>query len=164
MPCGTHTQVCLNCEEEIEDAKPVVRKMRAAYKDRDRIRIVEAANVGEDWQTLAVVRDMPYKTAVSWVYSGRSTFLPKANGNQQRQRYSEAEIDVIVGHLEGDPTITLWRVATERYNLPEISLTTMATYLNGRSYSYKGLHKQSVAMNSEDSKWKRKEYAEKLLE
>lgn len=45
-PCqvGLDPQLCPNCQD-IEDAEPIVRKTRAAYRDSDRKRIVKATLV-----------------------------------------------------------------------------------------------------------------------
>ncbi|XP_036343375.1 uncharacterized protein LOC118752589, partial [Rhagoletis pomonella] len=140
----------------------VERKKYSVYNEVDRARIVEAANKGEDWSSLASSFGINYKTAYTWVRSGRVESKRRGGGNEKR--LSEDEVDTLIRWVEEDPTITLKNIAVkvQAELQKDISKSSVANYLDGRLYTIKNVHNMPANMNSAVNKNKRAEFVTAL--
>lgn len=153
--------ICLVSNESVEDYER--KKYKKASVDARSI-IVKTSRELLDWKALAKTMGVNYKTAHHWVTSGRETALPRTN--TIRKALSEEEIDGLISHLEGDPALTLQQMSAyvlQTHN-KSVSGSTIARYLHGRVFSYKGNHYEPVDMNCEAKKVMRRDYLHRLLQ
>lgn len=126
--------------------------------------VVQAAGDLHNWKYLAQTLGIKYKTAWSWVKSGDP--VGRSRKNTLRKALTEEEIDGLIAYIETDPALTLQQLADyvqATYN-QRLSCTTIARYLHGRVFSYKGNHYEPKDMNSEAKKDLRMAYIQRLLQ
>lgn len=153
--------ICLDRHEGVEDYQ---RKKYKKISVDARSIIVKAANELHNWKELAKAMGVNYKTAHHWVTSGREVALSRKN--TIRKALSGEQIDGLITHLESDPALTLKQMSAfvlQSYN-KSLSGTTIARYLHGRVFSYKGNHYEPLDMNCEAKKLLRRDYLQKLLQ
>lgn len=134
------------------------------YNSIDRERIVDAALKLEDWGLLAASMGVNYKTAYSWVLSGKNNI--ERRGSKKPKSLTNDEINEMITWLEESPTITLKSLKAKVFTnfRKHVSVTTVGNYLNGKLFTFKSLHYQPCAMNNIINKTKRAEYVHKLNE
>lgn len=152
---------CPYCRSPTADVKEKDRTSRKKYANGDRERIMHA---GDNWAAVAKVLGVPYKTAYNWIVSGREIF--KVPVHNQEKVLSEEQIDKVLEEVERDPCSTLAQLQdfVSRQFATSLSISTIANYLQMRSYSCKSLHRQPGNTNSAENKIKRKAYGENLLQ
>jgi len=134
------------------------RKKYASPSDQDRKRIVECANRGDDWKTLAETLGINYKTAYGWMRSGESAAKPR--GGLKPLALSEAEVDVVIGWIEEDCELTLMQMKEKIHVQMDkvVALSTIGNYLEGRCFTVKKTHTMPETMNTIFNKERRREY------
>lgn len=153
---------CPLCRTLVTDQEPIVRKTYNKYGKQDRERIVTCANRGEDWVALASALQVNYKTAFTWITSGRPENLKK--GGLKPKSLTEDETELIIEWVEEDCGITLKQIKEKilRDFNKVIAISTIGNYLEGRLFTIKNTHKELSTMNSPENKRKRAEYVEQL--
>lgn len=153
---------CPICRTHITANNEVVRKVKKGHTNQDRERIVSCANKGENWTTLAASLNINYKTAYTWVRSGRVDMMKK--GGKKQKILSEENISEVVSWVEADCDLTLVRLVERcRVEFNKIvSTTTIANYLEGRLFSSKLKHYEPATMNIGENKRKRAAYVHAL--
>ncbi|XP_036342292.1 uncharacterized protein LOC118751578 [Rhagoletis pomonella] len=153
---------CPICRQVITETEAVQRKKYKAYTSQDRSRIVEAANRNEDWVGLAGSLGVNYKTAYTWVTSGRDNSLQR--GGRKAKYLTDGELDSVIKWVEEDCTVTLKKLKTKVRNAfqKDVSTSTMGNHLQGRLYTIKSIHHQPATINSAVNKAKRAEYVTTL--
>jgi transposase len=130
----------------------------AAIIPRDRQRIVECSNRGEDWKTLSESLGIKYKTAYAWIRSGEPAC--KARGGKKPRFLNDQQIDMIITWIEEKCDLSLKDI--QRRILREfgvnISVSTVGNYLEGRSFTIKQTHHQPESMNTLPNKQLRRAY------
>lgn len=156
--------LCPICRELLTGHENIVRKIYKKHSNMDRERIVVCANRGEDWVNLAETLNVPYKTAYTWVSSGRSLMLKK--GGVKPKALSEDQLDRVIEWLEEDSGLTLKQIQRKVVATFEkiVSIATIGNYLEGRLFTLKQVHLQPITMNSEENKLKRRDYVRRLNE
>lgn len=154
--------LCPICRSIITGHSAMQRKTYRKYSKKDRERLVACANRGEDWASLAETLNIKYKTAYSWISSGRGFSLKK--GGNKPKLLSEERVDVIIHWLEQDPSMSLKSLKNKIYNEFQISIsiTAVGNYLNGRFFTVKQVHRQPITMNSFENKTRRADYVRNL--
>ena len=138
--------------------------------DRDRSRIIDAYENGEDFVSLALSLDIKRTTAYEIIRTKQRTGQTNAvRGKGGRSSVIDNEtIDLIVLLIEENPLITLRSMVAEvREVWPEkthFSTTTVARVLEGELYSVKMTRDIPAARNSDEVKEARHQYAEWLTE
>lgn len=153
---------CPLCRTIVNAHFIIERKKYNTYSETDRERIVACANRGEDWVSLAGTLNVNYKTAYGWISSGRE--LPHKKGGKKPKLLQNEQVDIIMGWLEENCTLTLKQIKDKINNefQIEIGTTAIGNYLEGRLFTLKQVHKQPVNMNSHENKIRRAEYVRLL--
>ncbi|KAJ3649388.1 hypothetical protein Zmor_021135 [Zophobas morio] len=154
--------VCPLCRTEVDNTEIIERKSYKKNSSQDRERIVTCANRGHNWTALATTLGINYKTASHWVHSGRPLMLQK--GGIKPKVLTEQQIDNITEWVEEDSSITLKQLKDKvlQHFRQIVSISTIGNYLEGRIFTVKGVHRQSVSINPPENKRKRAEYVENL--
>lgn len=153
---------CPICRAVLTGTETTVRKKYKKNTNRDRERIVNCANKGDDWVSLAATLDIKYKTAFHWIRSGRDKMLAK--GGIKHKILNEEQIDSLVSWVEEDCSCTLQQLKVKiltNFNT-SISVSTVGNYLEGRLFTMKKVHNEPCTMNSDINKRKRAEYVQSL--
>lgn len=153
---------CPICRVEIVGNEEVERKTYKKNSQRDRERVVNSANRGEDWIALASNLGINLKTAYHWVRSGTDEMLPK--GGKKPKILSDEQVDLMVSWVEEDCSISLKDIQNKIMSNfgKSISVATVGNYLEGRMFTTKQVHVEPVTMNAEVNKAKRAEYVQAL--
>jgi len=101
---------CPICRTLIIEQQSVERKVYKKYSDQDCDRILQCANKGEDWVQLASSLNINYKTASTWVLSGRKETYQR--GGYKKKTLNEDQMDHIIHKLEENCTLTLKQLQT----------------------------------------------------
>lgn len=130
------------------------------YSDEVRQRVRQAFEEEEDWLNIATLLGVKRPTVYRWVDAWEGGLdVPRRNRTRKRA-LNEAQIDELVSWVENDSTVTLsalqMRISAEFAK--EVSLTTVARYLDGRLLTLKKLHPFSETMNSSENKRLRRKY------
>lgn len=153
---------CPLCRDEVEDSTLYERHTYKVHGLRERQLIVEAANRGDDWVTLASSLEVRYKTAYSWIRSGEVE--GKSRGGNKPTVLTDEMKSMIIREVEDDPTITIKKLQsliTSGHHLL-VSTMTISNFLNGQLYTIKKLYHQPQNMNTSENKAKRKMYIQQL--
>lgn len=154
--------VCPICRSNIDETENYQRTQYAKSSLRDRERIVECSNRGEDWKALAATLGIKYKTAYTWIRSGQVEGSKR--GGRRPKILNDQQLETLLTWLENDCSLTLvqmkQRLLTEE-NIA-ISTTSIANYLEGRAYTMKKIHWEPATMNSTQNKELRKQYVTAL--
>lgn len=157
----------VECVDSVIMTGVMVRRGRYnRYSAEVREKVRSAYDNGEDWLKVASILGVKRQTADYWVQAWESgTELPGRNKLRKRS-LNEAEVNELVRWVESDPTVTLsmlrLRLSAE-FN-KEVSLTTVANYLNGQLLTLKKLHPISETMNTFENKKLRRKYVLRLLQ
>lgn len=154
--------LCPICRQQIVDSTKIERKHYKKYSLTDRQRLVECANRGDDWASLAKTLAINYKTAFQWIRSGETA--SKKRGSKKPKSLTTETVDLICCWLEENNSMTLKQIKDKLLadlNI-YISVSTIGNYLDGRLYTLKKVHHMPSTMNSEANKLLRKEYVNKL--
>ena len=89
---ATPNAQCPMCRTEVTGRENIIRKKYENHTNTDRERIVSCANRGEDWVILADTLKVKYKTAYTWVKSGRQ--LMDKKGGIKPKALTEDQLDV----------------------------------------------------------------------
>lgn len=157
-------QECCLCREPFTSTVDFNRRTNQMASGEARRIVVQAAGDLHNWKYLAQTLGIKYKTAWSWVKSGDP--VGRSRKNTLRKALTEEEIDGLIAYIETDPALTLQQLADyvqATYN-QRLSCTTIARYLHGRVFSYKGNHYEPKDMNSEAKKDLRMAYIQRLLQ
>lgn len=172
MPCMhfLHTECCRHisgenenftcpiCRCNVDESEAYQRKQYATTTARDRERIVECSNRGEDWKALAVTLGVNYQTAYTWIRSGQLEGAKR--GGRRPKVLSDHQVEMLVSWLESDCSLTLVQMK-QRLLVEEnviLSTTSIANYLEGQAYTIKRIHWEPSTMNSPQNKELRKRY------
>jgi len=176
-PCGHHLHqrcstpiinqeppLCPYCRTEIAESTTVVRKSYRTSTSRDRQLLVECANRGEDWATLAQTLNVKYHTAYTWIRSGETS--GQRRGGLKPRILNDSTMQRVLRWIESSASITLKdikeKLRAEQHVIA--SVTTIGNRLNGQLYTIKRLHYEPTTMNSQENKLRRKQYVTSLNE
>lgn len=152
------TLSCPICRSEVTHNENVVRRVNSSSSLRDRQIVIEAANRGDDWVSLAENLNVKYATAYSWIKSGKIT--NDKRGGQKPKKITEEIKAIMLTWIEEKPTISLQEIKGKlalNFGV-DVSLTTVGNYLEGSMYTIKQVHFEPITMNSEENKIKRYVY------
>lgn len=153
---------CPLCRERIVETIIFERKAYNKNNEKDRARIVNCANKGDDWVSLAETLNVKYKTAYHWVRSGRDKMLKK--GGKKPKTLSNEIVENMISWVEEDCCITLKQLQSKliREHNINISTSSVANYLENQLFRLKSVHHISVTMNSTENKQRRSDYVTSL--
>lgn len=153
---------CPICRTEIAAREPALRQQYNKNSQEDRKRVVECANRGGDWVSLASTLGVKYKTAFHWVQSGRDTMLPK--GGVKPKILTDEDVDTVISWIEAESGTTLRQLKVKiLQNIhKEVSVSAIGNYLEGRLFTLKMVHHEPVTMNSVENKRLRARYVQNL--
>ena len=122
------------------------------------MRIVRAAERGEDSQALARANDVSVQTAYGWIR--RSEEKCKPRGGYKKKSLSEPQIQALLNYVEGNLLIILQEIKTKAaigHNIT-LSTTTIHNHLDCQMYTTKKVLPEPYALNSPVNRQKRQEY------
>lgn len=153
---------CPICRTAVTETEVIARKQHKKYNNQDRQRIVECANRGGDWVTLAQSLGIKYKTAYHWMRSGKET--TNRRGGFKPKSLTEDQIGRIIEWIEEDGSLSLKQVKEKVFREfhESVCISTIGNYLEGQLFTLKQVHHQSVNMNTNENKQKRAEYVRLL--
>lgn len=159
---SNHVASCPLCREDVEETEDIERKLYAKTAEKDRRLIVEAANRGEDWRGLSEKLGVNSKTAYTWVRSGQPS--PNTRGGHKPKKLDDEEIEQLLSLVESNPSVTLRSLQSHVLSNfhKAVSTTTIGNVLQGRLFSVKMVHHQSVTMNTIQNKERRRAYVSTL--
>lgn len=96
---------CPICRQRIDGTENFGRVVYKKNSQKDRERIVNCSNRGDDWVALAETLNVNYKTAYHWVRSGREVMLNK--GGKKPKLLNDQQIENIISWIEENCSITL---------------------------------------------------------
>lgn len=159
------TTQCPICRQQNQGTESVQRKQYLKYSQVDRSRIVNAAREGRNWKALCESLQINQKTAWRWIANDQVE--PKSKKNTTTTAaLRETQIEEVIEFIEGDCSVTLEQMKEFILRTFQVNLhvSTIARYLHGRAFSYKGVHYQPESMNSPEKKELRRQYVLKLIE
>lgn len=174
-PCGHHfhrmclapimnndNPACPLCRLGIDSIEKVEHKKYNRHGPQDRQRIIECAQHGGNWKSLASSLNVKYKTAYGWVRSGEAHGSKR--GGYKSKYLNDEQMAVLMNQIEADPELTLQQLQHFISNQFQINLaiSTIGNYLDGQLYTIKKLHHQPTTMNTDTNKQLRKRYVESL--
>lgn len=153
---------CPLCRTQIGRSELALRQHYKKNSQEDRKRIVECANRGGDWVSLAATLGVKYKTAFHWIQSGRDIMLPR--GGVKPKILTEEDVDAVISWIEAESGTTLRQLKEKIWqNIhKEVSVSTIGNYLEGRLFTLKTVHHEPAAMNTVENKRLRAQYVQDL--
>ncbi|KAG6955189.1 hypothetical protein JG687_00011375 [Phytophthora cactorum] len=132
------------------------------YSLQIKLRILEAARSGGDWELIAETNNVNINTARSWLhcYPKTSDVLhPRPRGGKQQQKMMTDAVTYLLSELSIDPDLTLIQLADKFDTQCAISVCpqTITHHLDGNLIIMKQFHKEPQYMNAEVNKFKRRE-------
>ncbi|KAG3079543.1 hypothetical protein PC121_g6946 [Phytophthora cactorum] len=139
------------------------------YSLQIKLRILEAARSGGDWELIAETNNVNINTARSWLhcYPKTSDVLhPRPRGGKQQQKMTTDAVTYLLSELSIDPDLTLIQLADKFDTQCAISVCpqTITHHLDGNLIIMKQFHKEPQYMNAEVNKFKRRESLIRLQE
>ncbi|KAG2948603.1 hypothetical protein PC110_g8016 [Phytophthora cactorum] len=139
------------------------------YSLQIKLRILEAARSGGDWELIAETNNVNINTARSWLhcYPKTSDVLhPRPRGGKQQQKMTTNAVTYLLSELSIDPDLTLIQLADKFDTQCAISVCpqTITHHLDGNLIIMKQFHKEPQYMNAEVNKFKRRESLIRLQE
>lgn len=135
----------------------------AKSTERERLRIITAAENGENWGTVAQTLGIKKNTAYQWIRNGSAHQKPR--GGIIIKKLTNEHVEFLINNLNSNPLLTLKKMCQmlhEEFNF-SVSVHTVARHLNGRLISLKTIHQQPLGTNSLSNKKIRKEYVEAVM-
>lgn len=124
--------LCPNCRVPMETTERRERQVFSKYTQNDRQRIVECANRGDDWASLAIQLGVKYKTAYDWIRSGE--LAAKKRGGYKPSKITREMGNFITELIEENCTITLKEIQRRiltSFNVT-ISISAIGNFLEGK--------------------------------
>ena len=134
--------------------------------DETRKRIIEAYENCEDWQLVAKMNGVNYKTAYSWIHSSEIRYARTTQRGHRPKILSEIEVNSVLDWVSEDPTVTLEILSLRLKSefLKSISTSTISRYLDGQCITLKKLCKIPVSWMSLETQELRRSFVLQLLE
>lgn len=129
-----------------------------------RLRIIEEAHSGRDWNDVATKNGVPIPTARTWVVN--DSMEPKPRGGTTVRKISPDHIELLLSWLGENPTMTLKQLAEKLLfeTGVQMCIAIISNKLDGCLFSVKRLHGQPVNMNAFENKTRRASYVQQLTE
>ncbi|GMF17094.1 unnamed protein product [Phytophthora fragariaefolia] len=127
-----------------------------------KLRILDAARTGGDWEALAEANNININTSRSWLhcYSTCSDAMQApVRGGKRAQKMIAEGLSFLVSKLSFDPDLTLRQLADDLEQACSISICaqTVKTHLDASLITMKQFHKEPQYMNTEPNKLKRRD-------
>ncbi|KAG6957674.1 hypothetical protein JG688_00010868 [Phytophthora aleatoria] len=128
-----------------------------------RLRILEAARSGGDWELIAETNNVNINTARSWLrrYPKTSDVLhTRPRGGKRQPKMTADGVAYLLSELSIDPDLTLRQLADKLDTQCSISVCpqTIKNHLDGNPITMKQFHKEPQYMNTDVNKLKRRGY------
>ncbi|KAG3232488.1 hypothetical protein PI124_g22431 [Phytophthora idaei] len=139
------------------------------YSLQIKLRILEAARSGGDWELIAETNNVNINTARSWLrrYPKTSDVLqPRPCDGKRQQKMTADGVTYLLSEHSIDPDLTLRQLVDKLDTQCSISVCpqTIKNHLDGNLTTMKQFHKEPQYMNTEVNKLKRREYLIRLQE
>ena len=140
---------------DIDTSESVARRVNGRSSARDRQIIIEAANRGDDWVSLAANLNIKRATAYSWIRSGKLSIGRR--GGVRPKKITDELKEMMLTWIEAKPSISLQKIQTKLASDHgvAVSITTVGNYLEGAMYTVKQVHYEPITMNNSENKIKR---------
>ncbi|RLN47672.1 hypothetical protein BBJ28_00022614 [Nothophytophthora sp. Chile5] len=124
------------------------------YTLETKLRILEAAHTGGDWEAIAETNNVNLNTARSWLRRYRScadATRPVARGGKRTTKMTDEGVDYLLSLLSIDSDLTLCQLADLLNTACSISVCsqTIKNHLDARLITVKQFHKEPQYMNTD---------------
>ncbi|ETO66080.1 hypothetical protein F444_16667, partial [Phytophthora nicotianae P1976] len=144
--------------------------MRKTYPEDVRARVLAAAEVGDNWRQVAAHNGVVIETARGWVRRakrlGDFTPAPDKRGGAHNRKLKPAQVAFLEESLEENCYLTLEQMKEmllDRFNI-NVAAETVRANLDALCYTVKKVHRDNNYRNTPTNKFKRQQFAVKLLQ